>query len=149
MHSTGVCMDAKVYHAKIEEIVGAKFYDNSIDLEFPRETVEEARMQKSRIVRMLKELGRIKKAVNAEIDSLNAVYQERKANVRPEPLARLSYPSAKQSKEQQMARILREEKLTTAPLIKVRGMIDVIIYCLNQTERKLDHEIEQGNPVAE
>lgn len=142
-------MEAKVYISKIEEIVGAKFYRDSMDLEFPRRSGEEARLQKSRIVQMQKELGRIRKAVNAEIESLQSTFEERKANVRPEFLARLSYPSAKKSKEQQMTRILREEKSTLAPLKKVRGVIDAIIFSLDQVKGRLDSEIEQETGLLE
>ncbi|MGE5223204.1 MAG: hypothetical protein ACM3PY_12260 [Omnitrophica WOR_2 bacterium] len=142
-------MDANVYLSKIEEIVGAKFESNSIDLQFPRETAEEARLQKLKIVRMQKELGRIQKAVNGEIDTLKSTYEERKARVRPEGLAWLSYPSAKKSKEQQMARILQEESSALKPLKKVNGMIFAIQFSLDQIKRRLDSEIEQEAVLPE
>lgn len=135
-------MDPKTYLSKIEEIVGVKFEDKTIDLEFPRQTIEEARLQKSKIDRMQKELLRIKRAVDAEIDALQSTYQDRIEHVRPGFWARLSYPSAVQSRDEQKKRLAREQNSAVNPLRIVRGKIDVILFSLDMVKRRIEEEIE-------
>ncbi len=137
-------MDKRAYLLKIEEIVGAKFYDNSIDLQFPRQTVNEARLQKSKIDHMQKELRRIKKVVNVEMDNLKSTYQGKRANIRPKWFTRIAYPAAIRSRDQQRERIMQEEYSALKPLRTVSGMIDGILFALDRVKHDIEDEIEKG-----